>query len=84
MESYTPDEVAALFSVVHPSISTYRRKLPIRALPMSSGEHVDLIQKDGSIIPVLYDDWWLALDSEGNPYPIENGVFEASYELVKE
>lgn len=28
-------------------------------------------------------DGWLAIDSAGNPYPIEKSVFEATYEIAK-
>jgi hypothetical protein len=59
----------------HKEAHEYRKKLTIRAMRIAGPFCVWTAEG------VMYcDDGWLALDVDGNPYPISNNVFHQTYE----
>lgn len=72
---FTREDATLLFANVSLQVSSYRKKIITRALPITGP--FDVQTREG----VMHcDDGWLAIDNNGDPYPIASDVFDASYE----
>lgn len=60
----------------------YRKKNLTPALEFTADEETAIETKEGEY--VLPAGWhgWIAVDSDGDPYPIEGGVFNETYVAV--